>query len=638
MAAYGTTAPGRLPRRGRYLIPRSTPRRAELIAGCAVATFIAHLLFAQLTIILAVIFHGVTKASRWRLQWLLAPAAAGLAWALAIGPGRAVSGLLDGPRQVTAYLAGVAGDPARVLHLSMAMRGMGGWLPRQFPLALVTGAAEAAFAAWLSWLHTDEWRLPPARPGLIAAVRRILTARAVRAGGVVTADGGCLGVTARTGARAAVSWAEAARGVLCTGSPRSGTTTTGFQLVHAAIRRRKPVIAVDLAGQRTVAGWFAAVCAATDTPLLVFGPDGPGCYEPLRGGAGGRAAQVTGMINWAGTPDQYRRTCGAYLGDLFAVLDAAPGDPRTPVLDEVLHLLDPAALRDRAEHVPPHHPNRDALRDRARVSASLLESDPRAGAVLAATVAGQLAGLRASDLGRWLRPAEGAAGTPIDLRQVVRDRWVALFSLDRSTLGPAAATVAGLVAQDAMAVCAELRQIGVDGDGLFWFDQCGAVPAGMLTELVGCGSTAGMATVLATTAARPAGRLAETAGTVVIHRMTDPVTAERFARLTGDKLVPGERAAGPLNRAGQGDLHVNGITFVRRPVVPPEALCALADGEFALAVREPRRRLVALGRVIPARLRAQHPVPAPGAPAFQRRPREPFGTKDRRPQRAGQRR
>jgi hypothetical protein len=189
-----------------------------------------------------------------------------------------------------------------------------------------------------------------------------------------------------------------------------------------------------------------------------------------------------------------------------------------------------------------------------------------------------------------------------------------------------------------MAVCAELAQIGVDGDGMFWFDQCGAVPAGVLTELVEGGSAAGMASVLATTAAQPAGRLAETAGTVVIHRMTDPVTAERFARLTGEKLIPGGRAAGPLNRPGKGHLDLNGITFVRRPVVPPEKLCALADGEFALAVREPRRRLVPLGRVIPARLPAQHPAPAPGVPAFQRRPREPFGRKDRQPERAGQRR
>ena len=585
------------------------------------ATVIAHLLFAQLTIILAVIFHGVTRTSRWRPQWLLVPAAAGLAWALAIGPGRAASGLLEGPRQVAAYLAGVGSDPGRVLHLSVALRGMGGWLPHQLPLALITGAAEAAVAAWVSWLHTDEWRLPPVRPGLIAVVRGMLTTRAVRAGGVVTADGGCLGVNAATGARAAVSWAEGAGGVLCAGSPGSGTTTTAFQLAHAAIRRRKPVIAVDLAGDRTVARWFTAACAATDTPLLVFGPAGPGCYEPLRGGGPGRrAALVTGMINWAGTAGQHRRSCGSYLGDLFAVLDAAPGDPRTPVLDEVLHLLSPAALRARAEHVPSFHPRRGALLDRVKVSASLLENDPQTGAALA----GQLRDLRGSALGRWLRPAGDA--TAIDLDQVVRDRGVVLFSLDQVALGPAAGTVAALVAQDLMAISAELRRIGVDGDGLAWYDQCGAAPAGVLTDLIQRGSSAGMATVLATTDTHAADHLADQAAAVVMHRMTDPVTAERFARLTGEKLMPAGQAGGTA---------ANQMTFVRRPVVSPEVLCTLARGEFVLTVKAPCQRLVPLGRAIPARLRAQPAAGSPAAPAGGGNPREPFGTKERQLRLAG---
>jgi hypothetical protein len=673
MAADETTVRERLPRRGRYLIPKATPRRAEAVAACATAIVIAHLLFAQLTIVLAVIFHGVTRATRWRPQWLLAPALAGAAWAVAIGPGRAVSGLLDGPRQVAAYLGGVGGDPARVLHLSVAMRGMGGWLPRQLPLALITGAAEAALAAWLSWLHTDEWRLPPARPGLIVAVRRLLTTHAVRAGGVVTADGGCLGVSVPTGTRATVSWSEAAGGVLCAGSPGSGTTTTSFQLVHAAIRRRKPVIAVDLAGDPSVAGWFAAVCAATNTPLHLFGPSGRGYYEPLRGGdPGRRAALITGMINWGGIADQYRRSCGSYLNDLFAVLDAAPGDPRTPVIDEVLHLLNPAALRARAEHVPPYHPHRRAIADRIKVSASLMESDSQTGAVLAGALAGQLTELRASAIGRWLRPVRhtaGADGRPpegIDLSRVVRDRAVVLFSLDRAAHGPAAATIASLVAQDVVAICAELRGIGVDGDGLVWFDECGAVPAAVLTDLVERGSSSGLPAVLATTSMQPADRLADQVSAVVIHRITDPVTAERFARLTGEKLTPGEPgagqvmttgpAAGPAVSGRNGPGAADGTTFVRRPMVSPEAVCTLADGEFVLAVKGPRRRLLPLGRTIPARLSApppaltpgqapplgpgQAPPLSPGSPpaggtSVRRRPREPFGIGQDQPRLAG---
>ena len=175
-----------------------------------------------------------------------------------------------------------------------------------------------------------------------------------------------------------------------------------------------------------------------------------------------------GMVDWAGTSDQYRRSCAAYLTDLFAVADAAPGDPRTAILDEVVHLLSPAALRARVEHVPGYHPRRQALGERVKVSAGLLESDPGT----AATLAGQLSELRASPFGRWLAPAPGPR---VDLGRVVRERAVALFSVDAAAHGRAATMMASLVAHDVLAVCAELRRIGVPGDGLVWFDQCGAL-------------------------------------------------------------------------------------------------------------------------------------------------------------------
>jgi len=123
-----------------------------------VALVILHVIFAQLTLILALIFFGVTKVSRWRPAWLAAPAAAGLVWALAIGLATAASGFAAGPALVVSYLEGVAGQSGRLLHLGAAYASMGQWLPRQFPIALIAGAAEAALAAWLDWLHTDEWR------------------------------------------------------------------------------------------------------------------------------------------------------------------------------------------------------------------------------------------------------------------------------------------------------------------------------------------------------------------------------------------------------------------------------------------------------------------------------------------------
>jgi hypothetical protein len=628
------TAAEREPRAGRYLIPGETPRRAEIVAVCVIAGVLAHLLFAQLTLVLAVVFQLITKLSRWRPQWLAGPAVIGVIWALGEGLGRAFSGFFDGPSKIAAYLGGIGGHPGHLVHLGSAYSGLGHWLPQQFPLALIVASAEAAIAAWLAWLHTDEWRLPGYRPGLLTYLRRRYLLRSITSGGVVTRDGACLGLDATTGWRVAVSWAEAEGGVLCVGSPGSGTTTTSFQFAHAAIRRRKPVIAVDLDGRKDLAERIGAVCASTRTPLYLF--PGPGYYDPLRGGEPARRTSlVMGMADWTGVAETYRRSCAAYLTDLFAVLDAAPGDPRVPMLDEIVHLLSPAALRARMGHVPSYLPRRQALAERVRVSASLLESDPR----ITAALTEQLNELRASPLGRWLAPGPGPR---LDLGRVVRERAVVLFSAEAPSGGRAGVTMAGLIAHDVLAVCAELRRIGVPGDGLVWFDQCAGVAPATLAELIDRGGAAGLAALLTTTSPGRVEGLAEQANVLVLHRLTDHPAAERFAGFTGEKLVPaggdfvaaagtqaramtvagtggGPRAGAiaPDETAGQlSQLGPYGL--VRRPVVPAQSLSRLGNGEHVLIVARPRRRLVTLGLTVRARMprsaaRPVTPRPAPGA-------------------------
>jgi hypothetical protein len=187
--------------------------------------------------------------------------------------------------------------------------------------------------------------MPPARPGLIVAARRAATVRAIRAGAVVTRDGGCLGVEAGSGTRVALAWSEAAGGISVCGSAEQDVLTSSFQLVHAAVRRRKPVLALDLTSDPDLPARLAAVCAEAGAPLQVFGP---ACYEPFRyGDPAWRASLITAMLSWEGPGRQYRRSCVAYLEDVFELLDAAPGDPRVPVLDEVIHLLNPTAMRAR---------------------------------------------------------------------------------------------------------------------------------------------------------------------------------------------------------------------------------------------------------------------------------------------------
>ena len=503
-----------MPRRARYLVPRGLPRRDEILTVCVVAVVLLHVLFAQLTILLAAAFYLITRATRWRLSWLAVPAAVGLAWTAAVGPRAAAAGFTAGPAQIADYLGASGHQAGHLLHFTAAFAGLATWLPRQLPLALVAGAAEAALAGWLTWLHTDERDLPPARPGLIVAARRTAAVRAIRAGGVVTRDGGCLGVAAGSGARITLSWAEAAGGVSVCGSSGPDVLTTGFQLVHAAVRRRKPVLAVDHTADPGLAGQLAAVCAAAGAPLLVFGEDGAGaaCYEPFRHGAPARrAAMIAAMLSWDGPGRQYRRSCLSYLEDVFELLDAAPGDPRVPVLDDVIHLLNPVAMRARMEYVPAAYPRREVLAERTRVSTSLVTAEP----ATIAEVGRQIRELRASPFGRWLRPSPDGQAADIDLSRAVAERAVVLFRLGGPRPAESCAMLTRLVCQDLLAAGAALDGIGVGGDGIVWLAECAALPRPPVAELIARGRDTGLPVLAATTSAQVAADLADLTNVVV---------------------------------------------------------------------------------------------------------------------------
>jgi hypothetical protein len=555
MSARVATQAEQMPRRARYLVPKGLPRRGEFLAACVVVAVLAHALFAQLTLVVAVLFVLTTRATRWRLSWLTVPVVIGAAWTLAVGPRAAAAGLADGPAKVLAYLGASGHQVGHVLHFTAAFAGIGSWLPRQLPLAILTGAAEAAVVGWLSWLHTDEANARPARPGLLAAARRAVIRRAIRVGGVVTRDGSCLGVAVGSGDRVALSWSETTGGVSVCGSAGPDVLDTGFQLVHAAVRRRKPVFAVDLTADPALPGRLGAVCAAAGVPLLVFGENA--CYEPFRrGDPGPRASLVTAMVSWDGPGSQYRRSCVAYLQDVFELIDAAPGDPRVPVLDEVIHLLNPTAMRARMEHVPAAYPRRDALAERTRVSVSLLQAEP---ATIAALTR-QLGELRRSAFGRWLRPPGPGPADEIELSRTLTERGVVLFPLGGPGQEAASAMLARLVCQDLLTAGAALRGLGVDGDGIVWLTECGAMPRSSVTELVARGPRAGLPVLAATTMTPAAAELAELTNVVVAHRMAD-------------------EAAPP------------GL----------DGLSALRAGEFLVAVKEPRR-LVPRAVFVPARI------------------------------------
>jgi hypothetical protein len=628
------------------------------MATFAMLVVLAHLLFAQLTFMLAVVFTMVGKVSRWRLWWLAAPAAAGLAWTLAIGPRAAAAGFAAGPARLLGYLSAPGGHPlSRLLHPLGMFAGAGSWLPLQFPIALIVASAEAALAGWLAWVHTDEWAVRPPRPGAVAAVRCAVAGRAIRAGAVVTRDGCAMGVAPGSGARVVLSWPEAAGGVLVTGASAQVVAMTSLQLVHAALRRRKPVIAVDLSAAAAagdvavaedvaltgaagtarapaVAGALAAACSATGTPLRVFGP-AEGCYEPFRQAGPARRVSLTLALLGADIPGGGRSSgyggdggnrsaqgsdgrsasgLRTYLLTAFELMDAVPADPRTRVLDDLLHLLNPTALEVRFSLVPATDPRLDQLAELVHGSVRKAQADQEP--ILSA--ARQLAAIRRSPAGRWLCPAAGGPGRPggIDLVRVVRQRSAALFDLDSPDM-------ARLVCADIVAIGEDLRRLGVDGDGLIWLHGHGDWPPGSLARLVASGATAGLPVLVTTTSPAAAADLAGLLNAVLIHRLNDPDAAVSLAARTGTRLMPaGSHAARQPALAGLAPpappappsvpaaeqaarpsvALASGAEFVPRPAVPPRALLTLGPAQFVLAVRSPTCRLVELGQAVPARL------------------------------------
>jgi hypothetical protein len=220
-----------------------------------------------------------------------------------------------------------------------------------------------------------------------------------------------------------------------------------------------------------------------------------------------------------------------------------------------------------------------------------------------------------------------------------------LFALDRAAYGPVADIIANLVARDVAGIFAGLRQAGTGGDGLAWFSQCETADPSALAALVAAGSGAGLATVLSTTSAAAAGRLAGQAGVLVVQRLADGMLASQLAGLTGLQLVPAGPGPAGMVAAGPPDATLPSVTPPLAtsplaappgtgwaPVVTGEAMCALQAGEFVLIRRGVTAGVVPRAVSVRARIpRGRQPV-AVGWPAA--RPRQadwPAG----RPGRAG---
>jgi hypothetical protein len=542
---------GSTPRHARHLIPAGLPRRGELIAVCAVAILVAHLLLAQLTLVLALVLAAIGKAGRWRRWWLLVPAVVGLAWTLAAGPGSALAGFAAGPSAILGYLS--AGHLSTDLgHPFAAFAGAQGWLPRQFPVALIGAAGEAALIGWLGWLHTDEWVVPPPRPGVIAAARRASAARAIRAGAVVTREGCALGVVPATGAVAELRWAEATRGTLVVGAAPHEVTLAGLQVVHAALRRRKPVVVLD-PGDDCLARALGVACTATGTPLAAGSLEAAADAAQLAGAVDVEAASASRL--WGRGPAPERRD-----GDRAAI------DLGRVVRERTAALL----AADSAELAARACTELAALAGELRrigVDGDALVWAPRAELVPTQALARLL---RAShEAGLSVLIGTTSPGTAAELSGLTGAALIYRVADQDLAAGLAARTGTRLVPRPLAAALAGRPPDTDRGPAVSGPDAPGYPGASGFPGAPGSQGASGY-----------------------------PSAAGYVAAASPGTGPPGA-AASAVTVAAAADL-------VPSPVIPARTLLTLGPSEFVLTVSGPRPRLIAPGRAVPARL--PHPV------------------------------
>lgn len=237
--------------------------RGELTAWCAAVVVVAQILLAPGVLLAALALLVVGWLTRWRLSWLIVPAFAG-GWLLARS-GAGIGGL--GLRVAAAELA-VARHPA-LLTGPGALRAAAAWLRPELSVALLAGTAEALIALLVVLPGQRGWR-----PGLLLWWRRRRVTADLSAGRTVTARGCVIGLSNVTGRRLTVSWTDAERGVLITGSAAAARAAL-LAVACAGIRLHKTVLVADaddgqLAARATALAGRLGLLLASSRPRLAI--------------------------------------------------------------------------------------------------------------------------------------------------------------------------------------------------------------------------------------------------------------------------------------------------------------------------------------------------------------------------------
>lgn len=323
------------------------------------------------------------------------------------------------------------------------------------------------------------------------------------------------------------------RGVhaLILGATGAGKTVSQAAIAQAYVLAGLPVIVIDPKGDPYLRAVLADAARRRGRRFTEWSPSGPSVYNPFeRGGPTEIADKCLAGHRW--TEPHYELATQRLLGMVLAAMRSAGIWP--PSLSQIVAHMDPERLDALASKVGGETAERvcayvDSLSERAK--ADLGGGRDR------------LAVLADGELGRWLDP-EPEDGPPLSLERSLREGDVVYMNLDADRYPAASKLLAAALVIDLVTLTADLQ--GRPLGGLVVIDEFAALAAEQVSRLFARARSAGLSIVLGAQSLAdlrganpddPSDTLTEQVLSnvefTIAHRIGDPDSAERLARLGG---------------------------------------------------------------------------------------------------------
>jgi hypothetical protein len=372
---------------------------------------------------------------------------------------------------------------------------------------------------------------------------------------------------------------------LIAGATGSGKTVTQAAIAEAYVDAGLAAIVIDPKGDERLRSTLEAAARRGGVAFRSWSPTGPTVYNPLgRGGPTEIVDKALSAHRWS--EPHYELATQRLLGHVLATMQAVGEWP--PTLSGVVANMDTELLDAKADKVGGPLADRVSAYVDSRTSKSSADLDGGRD---------RLAVLVESELGPYLDPSLGD-GEVLDLHRSLGAGEVLYFHLDADRYPSASKLLAAALVIDLVGLTSEAKhsQLGA----LLVIDEFAALAAAQVSRLFARARSAGLSLLLGTQSladlrsARPddpsdtlTEQVLSNVEFTLAHRIGDPDSAERLARLAGTapSWTTTHRTSGHLLPMQTGD---GTRTRQREFLIGPDEFKRLGTGE-AVAI-QPRAK------------------------------------------------